>query len=291
MEVGMVIKPSVWLYARNKKERTDELFMGWAVGVIGEREGYYEIMTHYGYRGLLKKTALRFCTYKELQARDASGQEALIKRGVTDVMEQPCVQSKRLSALRKGSFVTLLPEETGGYHKVRLADGQTGYIPSVSYKYRMDSDGYLYDKEPETYFLRQKKKRIQSEETFRELLAANAKNYLGVQYRWAGKSAQGIDCSGFTFMCYFLNGILIYRDAELNSLYPIHEIPKEQIRIGDLLYFPGHVALYIGNQRYIHATGNEKSFGCVINSLSKDDFDYRKDLAESFLMAGSLFAE
>ena len=39
MEVGMVIKPSVWLYARNKKERTDELFMGWAVGVIGEREG------------------------------------------------------------------------------------------------------------------------------------------------------------------------------------------------------------------------------------------------------------
>lgn len=291
MEVGMVIKPSVWLYARNKKERTDELFMGWAVGVIGEREGYYEIMTHYGYRGLLKKTALRFCTYKELQARDASGQEALIKRGVTDVMEQPCVQSKRLSALRKGSFVTLLPEETGGYHKVRLADGQTGYIPSVSYKYRMDSDGYLYDKEPETYFLRQKKKRIQSEETFRELLAANAKNYLGVQYRWEGKSAQGIDCSGFTFMCYFLNGILIYRDAELNSLYPIHEIPKEQIRIGDLLYFPGHVALYIGNQRYIHATGNEKSFGCVINSLSEDDFDYRKDLAESFLMAGSLFAE
>lgn len=291
MEVGIVIKPSVWLYARNKKERTDELFMGWAVGVIGEWEGYYEIMTHYGYRGLLKKTALRFCTYKELQARDASGQEAVIKRGVTDVMEQPCVQSKRLSALRKGSFATLLPEETGGYHKVRLADGQTGYIPSVSYKYRMDSDGYLYDKEPETYFLRQKKKRIQSEETFRELLAANAKNYLGAQYRWAGKSAQGIDCSGFTFMCYFFNGILIYRDAELNSLYPIHEIPKEQIRIGDLLYFPGHVALYIGNQRYIHATGNEKSFGCVINSLSKDDFDYRKDLAESFLMAGSLFAE
>ena len=89
-------------------------------------------------------------------------------------------------------------------------------------------------------------------------------------------------------MCYLMSGILIYRDAEIKEGYPISEIPIELAEPGDLLYFPGHIAMYLGNQRYIHATGNENSFGCVINSLSEEDADYREDLAESLFMAGSI---
>lgn len=289
METGIVIKPSAWLYAENRKNRIDEIFMGWAVGILGERDGFFEVITHYGYKGYIEKKALLCCTCEQLRERDRSRQTAVIKRAFVDVMQEPTVQSRVLLTLCKGSFLTLLPEESNGYRRIELSDGQEGYIPCISYQYRMESDGYFYTEKPETYFRNQNKKTIRTEHTIRELLAASAKNYLGTQYRWAGKSGEGIDCSGLTFMCYLMNGILIYRDAELKKEYPLHEISLAQIDVGDLLYFPRHVAMYIGNQRYIHATANERSFGCVINSLSKQDFDYRKDLAESILMAGSVF--
>lgn len=122
----------------------------------------------------------------------------------------------------------------------------------------------------------------------RERLITCALSYLGTGYRWAGKSAEGIDCSGLTFMCYLMCGILIYRDAKIREGYPISEIPVERAEPGDLLYFPGHIALYLGGQKYIHATGNMENFGCVINSLEEDDEDYREDLAESLLMVGSV---
>ena len=90
-------------------------------------------------------------------------------------------------------------------------------------------------------------------------------------------------------MCYLMNGILIYRDAEWNENYPVHKISIDKMQPGDLLYFPKHIAIYLGDGMYIHATGNERSFGCVINSLLKEDFNYRKDLAESILAVGSVW--
>lgn len=289
MDVGVIIKPSIWLYAENRIDKIDEIFMGWAVGILGEKDGFFEVVTHYGYKGYLEKSTLQCCTCSRLRERDGSGQSIVIKRAFADVMSEPTVRSKVLHTLSKGSFLTLLPEESKGYRRVRLSDGQEGYIPCISYQYRMENDAYLYAKEPKDYFLRQKNTIGRSKRTIRELLAASAKNYLGTQYRWAGKSGEGIDCSGLTFMCYLMNGILIYRDAELKKEYPVHEISLEQIDVGDLLYFPKHIAMYIGNHRYIHATADERSFGCVINSLLQQDFDYRQDLAESILMVGSIF--
>ena len=50
------------------------------------------------------------------------------------------------------------------------------------------------------------------------------------------------------------------------------------MKLGDMLYWPGHVAMYIGNEKYIHSTG--KSSGVVINSLNAEDENYREDLAD-----------
>ena len=76
-------------------------------------------------------------------------------------------------------------------------------------------------------------------------------------------------------------GVLIYRDARLVEGWPMHEIPKEQVRRGDALYFPGHIALYLGEGRYIHSTGAAGSGGVVLNSLDPDDPLYREDLVKS----------
>ena len=34
MKTGIITEPSVWLYGENRTDVVDELFMGWAVGII-----------------------------------------------------------------------------------------------------------------------------------------------------------------------------------------------------------------------------------------------------------------
>ncbi len=58
---------------------------------------------------------------------------------------------------------------------------------------------------------------------------------------------------------------------------------------GDLLFFPGHVAMYIGNDKYVHSTGKNGSDGVVINSLNPFDEDYREDLLKNLKAVGSIF--
>jgi cell wall-associated NlpC family hydrolase len=112
---------------------------------------------------------------------------------------------------------------------------------------------------------------------------------MGTQYRWGGKSTLGIDCSGLCQMAYMLNGIIIYRDAKIMEGFPIHEIPFEEVKPCDLLFFPGHVAMYMGNGKYVHSTGKNGSDGVVINSFNPKDSDFREDLYQSLKAVGSIF--
>ena len=49
------------------------------------------------------------------------------------------------------------------------------------------------------------------------------------------------------------------------------------------------MALYIGELRYIHATGRTGDDRVVIGSLDPKDPAYREDLAETILTAGTVF--
>ena len=120
-----------------------------------------------------------------------------------------------------------------------------------------------------------------SEEALRARAVEVALSYQGTQYRWGGKSPLGVDCSGLTFMAWFFCGVSLYRDARLVDGFPARPIPFEARKPGDLLYFPGHIALYLGNDRYIHSTARAGSDGVVINSLDPAAPDYRADLRES----------
>jgi peptidoglycan DL-endopeptidase CwlO len=81
-----------------------------------------------------------------------------------------------------------------------------------------------------------------------------AKNYLGVRYTYGGSSpATGFDCSGFTRFVYGHFGIDLphYSGAQ----FQLGRRVSGALRPGDLVFFDGlgHVGLYIGDGRFIHA--------------------------------------
>lgn len=263
---------------------SDEGLCGMLVEVTGEAEaGFWPVRTFYGYTGYMREEDLRLVEEAEAKAWEAS--DLMVIGGFcVDVTSLPRVQGVRLMSLFRGSIaaVEAWESETAGWAKVRLPDGRIGYLRNQYLWKKEFSQSGVWKKEPA-------QKTIVDEAAFRQAVTETARTYLGVQYRWGGRSTAGIDCSGLTSVSYMLNGILTYRDAKLMEGYPVHEIPKEELKQGDLLYFPGHIAMYLGDGQYIHSTGKIGSGGVVINSLRPEDANYREDLVRSFYAAGSIF--
>ena len=89
-------------------------------------------------------------------------------------------------------------------------------------------------------------------------------------------------------MAWFSCGVSLYRDAKLVEGFPARPIPFEDRKPGDLLYFPGHIALYLGEGLYIHSTGAAASGGVVYNSLDPASGIYRADLDQKLTAVGTV---
>ena len=80
---------------------------------------------------------------------------------------------------------------------------------------------------------------------------AVAEQLLGTPYLWGGNSDWGIDCSGLAQAALTACGIDCPGDSDLQrDAFP----SVEEIQRGDLLFWPGHVALAASDSRMIHAT-------------------------------------
>ena len=265
-----------------------------------------EVVSFYGYHGYVFAQELRFLEEEALGRYLAA--DLVMAGRATDVLSLPKVQGLRLQQLERGGLLRRLPEEApaAGWVKVALADDRTGYVRDVALEPVRWSMGAVYTQHeglafnaalaaaegcaPEQLVPRAVERwHGGSEEAFRDALVRQAERYLGTEYRWGGKSGRGIDCSGLVSSAYMQCGVLIYRDAKLVEGWPMHAIPPEQKRRGDALYFPGHIALYLGGGRYIHSTGAAASGGVVINSLDPADPLYREDLVQSLYAVGSVF--
>ncbi|WP_310348649.1 C40 family peptidase [Pseudomonas sp. BE134] len=103
---------------------------------------------------------------------------------------------------------------------------------------------------------------------------SRAVNVLGTPYRWGGSSpSKGFDCSGL--VKYAFNDATFDLPRTSNAMAKGHgeEVDREDLRPGDLIFFKlksrrvNHVAIYLGNDRFIHAPRRGKSVS--IDTLKK----------------------
>ncbi|MBC2714002.1 MAG: C40 family peptidase [Desulfobacteraceae bacterium] len=96
-----------------------------------------------------------------------------------------------------------------------------------------------------------------------EKIVKIAVRYKGFPYKYGGTTPKGFDCSGFTSYVFKKAGIEIPRTAGAQYRQG-SSVSKSDLKKGDLVFFtrwgligkifsPGHVGIYIGNDRFIHA--------------------------------------
>lgn len=151
------------------------------------------------------------------------------------------------------------PQSKGVFYKVKTPSGQTGYVKKL--------DLALF----EEWALS------------RAFTAGNvitqASKMLGTPYMWGGNTVKHADCSGLTWLAFYMNGILLPRNVS-QQIKIGQSIPLDKLQPGDLLFFGkpateqtpesiGHVGIYMGGQKFIHS-----SMQVRINSLNPEDKDY-----------------
>ncbi len=107
-------------------------------------------------------------------------------------------------------------------------------------------------------------------------IASYAQKFVGNRYKWGGTSlTKGADCSGFVQTIYSQYGYSIPRVSSDQARNAGRKIDQSDRKPGDLIFYTNskgnvnHVAMYIGNDKIVHAASSRQ--GIIISQ-----YNYRK---------------
>ena len=82
-----------------------------------------------------------------------------------------------------------------------------------------------------------------------------AKKFVGNPYRWGGTSlTKGADCSGFVQSVYKHFGKKLPRTSSSQRKAGTKVSSLKKAKAGDIICYSGHVAIYMGNNKIVHAS-------------------------------------
>jgi gamma-D-glutamyl-L-lysine dipeptidyl-peptidase len=249
-------------------EMVTQAILGTPVRILKKKGGWCFIQTPDHYLAWTNGSSLQSMNGEELDQWNCS--ERVIFKDNYGVILKEGAESEIVNDLVAGSILKKI-SETAGVCTVALPDGRTGTIPSE----KLYSFGQWSEKSDGSG----------------DNLVMTARKFLGIPYLWGGTSSKAVDCSGLVKSVYFLNGIILERDASQQYRH------GEEIRIdstfsnvqpGDLFFFGTkdplritHVGMSIGKDEVIHSSvSNGRVY---INSLDPDQSDFSQILYDSFV--------
>lgn len=238
---------------RHGAELGTQALMGTPVKILAEQDEWYRVETPDGYRAWVHP--LSIAIKDETQIKAWQHAYRYIYTAMQGFMfKSPEAETMPISDLVAGCIVESTGRRINGFLETTTPDGRKGYVKTgeVMELYQWAN------RQPDM-----------------ERLEREARMMTGTTYLWGGTSTKGADCSGYTKLLYFSQGLILPRNASLQAeageslgILPF----ADNYRKGDLLFFGNssgrinHVALYLGNGRYIHSSG------CVkVNSILVGD--------------------
>lgn len=241
---------------RSGAELVSQAIMGTPVKVLECDGGMSRVQTPDGYISYVTDSSLQFLSNNEFSAWKKA-RRMVVTANLSMVYENPEENiDAAVSDLLLGNIVEY-KGENGGFFFVSLPDGRTGYVKKTDVKDFSEWAKQNFDM---------------------QTIERSARRMMGTPYLWGGMSAKMADCSGFVRTAYFSNGIILQRDASQQALTGKKIDPKKwrtEAEPGDLIFIGTksgkvtHVAMYIGNSKYIHSSGRVK-----INSMDSSADDY-----------------
>ena len=218
-----------------------------------------------------------------------------VKADGLNIRKEPTTSSEAIHSLSFNSKITITGE-VDGWYRINY-EGKVGF---VSQKYVSDtklpentsrggvdrtSANEVNEKNVEVSSAETNDvNEEQEEEATTETVTGNqvveyAKKYLGYKYVAGGSSPKGFDCSGFTTYVFKHFGISLNR-ASKGQIKNGVAVEKSKLQAGDLVIFNnesnsaiGHVGIYIGSGKFIHAANKKE--GVVITALSSRYYSQR----------------
>ncbi|MCO6479560.1 MAG: C40 family peptidase, partial [Phaeodactylibacter sp.] len=257
---------------RHSAELSTQATLGTPLRLYKESEGWYLVQTPDDYLGWLDPGGFVSMTEAEYQEwQQAEKVVYLPDYGFSTA--EPTSGQQRVSDLLAGNILAYLGSE-GGFSQLQYPDGRVAYVPDGEV---MNYELWLASRNPDT-----------------DNIIETAFRFMGRPYLWGGTSGKGVDCSGFTKTVFYLNGLLLPRDAsqQVHVGVPVEtDTTLAGLQPGDLLFFGRkateekperitHVAIYLGAGKIIHSSGIVK-----VESLRRTDPDFTEHRLNSLVRA------
>ena len=242
---------------RHGSEMVTQAIMGTPVKIIERGEEWYHITTPEGYEAWVHPQSIALKSDDEMQQwRKAPRYVYTQVQGYAYEKPHRNALLMPMSDLVLGAIVESTGKKIRGYVEIKTPDGRIGYVHSNE--------------------VAELEKWVQQQPDMQRL-EKEARMMMGTTYLWGGLSPKGADCSGYTKLLYFSQGIILLRDASQQATTGeiIDHSNYRNLQRGDLLFFANdkgrinHVAIYIDKGMYIHSSGRVK-----VNSMLPDNALY-----------------
>jgi cell wall-associated NlpC family hydrolase len=230
----------------NASEMGTQSFMGNVLRLWKTQTNWFLVQTADHYLGWTEGGAFMACTRKEAEAWQSA--PLLIVTALEErILQEPSADAAQVSDVVQCDLVKRVGVE-GEWFKVALPDGRAGYLPKSA---------------AAEYARWQASRRPTPENVER-----TARSFMGRPYFWGCNSVRGLDCSGFTKLVFYLNGIELNRNASEQCRQGTEvalDDGLKNLKKGDLLFFGRpegrtgrekitHVGIYLQDKLFIQSS-------------------------------------